>query len=327
MPELSIQTWINSQLDSLLESAPERNALTVTFQLAILRILTLGVTKKIHEEPITGFLLGAFSALAPICSGAFEDNQQCSWQYFPKSGSDQDTEAVSGADFALIIEGLNGTARLAIFQAKLPSSPTSFNVHQIRKKTDTSDTSKSNNTADRKKGSPTSTPQFARLLSYSKIIGYEALKKNFNTNEIHWAHYLIYMPDQLPCISISKLSDIEEKYLEQKKNGAYSSPGTIDISKREPIDLFWLLTNGANPKSNGERLKGWLEIESARLRDIKECLLTFTDVCIASEGPAPAPIPGGDNIASTEDILSKLYNSKSAPEAYSGSLKTPSAAK
>jgi hypothetical protein len=78
------------------------------------------MTQRVHEEPLTGFLLGAFASLAPLCSSVFDDTDEarCEWQYFSKSGTGPLTEPATGADFALIIENDGQLPRLAIFQAK-----------------------------------------------------------------------------------------------------------------------------------------------------------------------------------------------------------------
>jgi hypothetical protein len=65
MSRKQTRRWVDRQLEGLCRSP--RNALTATFQIAILRVLSLRMTQRVHEEPLTGFLLGAFASLAPVC--------------------------------------------------------------------------------------------------------------------------------------------------------------------------------------------------------------------------------------------------------------------
>jgi hypothetical protein len=190
MTDMETRRWVDSQLEQLGRSP--RNALTATFQIAILRMLSLRMTQRVHEEPLTGFLLGAFASLAPVCSAAFADEEEmrCSWQYFPKSGSGELTEPSSGADFALIIESVNISARLAIFQAKRENEkpPGTFKIHQVREPRA--------HAKGAVKSSPprlTSIPQFMHLVNHASRLAKKAdVPSELAT--MRWVHYLIYSP-------------------------------------------------------------------------------------------------------------------------------------
>jgi hypothetical protein len=279
---MEIKEWIDERLEGTYPSPI--NALTAAFQITIQQVLSLDLTKRIHEEPLTGFLFGAFATLAPVCSSAFEDEEQdgLSWQYLSKSGPGDLTEPVTGADFALIIEKPGKLARLAIFQAKRESSkqPGTFSVHQVKER------------RPRKEGAkepelrPTHKPQFLRLLRHAKGVAIRAGTPSELT-DLHWTHYLIYSPEILQCVSVSQLGLVKKIYSKKRLGKPYPDPGPIKIGSLTVKKFLDLLVCGADPNCNGENLRGWLEIPDGEVERVRECLIHFTNVVVARHGPNP----------------------------------------
>lgn len=301
MADMEIRKWVESQLGGL--GKIPANALTATFQIAILRALSLRMTKRVHEEPMTGFLLGAFASLAPVCSSAFgdEDVAQCEWQYFPKSGTGWLTEPGSGADFALIVENDGQLPRLAIFQAKRENErpPDSFKIHQIRERRDDV------NSGELEAATPSSQiPQFLRLLEHSQKVARLA-KAPDSIIDVHWTHYLIYSPSTLRCVSLDQLNFVKACYDSQGLGGPFYSPGTVYVNKLSVRSFLWLLTRGANPSCDGEALKGWLQVPHELIQVIRDSLISFTDVYVAHHGPSPTleNDPGSDPSTSPDVIV------------------------
>lgn len=317
---MHIREWVDERLKGTGRSPI--NALTAAFQIAILRVLSLRMTQRVHEEPLTGFLLGAFASLAPVCSLAFEDEEddRCSWQYFPKSGSGHLTEPATGADFALIVEKPGKLARLAIFQAKRENlSPAdTFKIHQVR------EPDPPVKGAQASAPRPTQRPQFLRLLRHAQIIA-RRVKAASGLADLHWTHYLIYSPKTLRCVSIDQFGSVRRFYVKNEHDGRYPDPGSIDLQKCRVQNLFWLLTQGADPNCKGIDLKGWLEIPDGELEGVRESLISFTDVFVGHHGPRPNfdNDPSSGQPSSPEAIvaaaLEKFLREDDAPAAYRSS--------
>ncbi len=279
------------------------------------------MTERVHEEPTTGFLLGAFASLAPVCSQAFEQSNDagCSWQYFPKSGCGSHTEAATGADFALIIEFESGPARLAIFQAKRVESDKtqSFDLHQVR---EISRTKNDETATEPLELSPTSIPQFLRLVAHAKKTASSVRGARRHLSNIHWTHYLVYAKERIRCVSLDNLVHVAKSYATTTPPAPYKNPGVIHMNSSNARSFFGLLTTGATPEITGAALKGWLEIQQTDIDPVRVSLLRFTDVYVARHGPAPdlkntpkgtASSPPSPD-AYTKDILSQLLEESDA---------------
>lgn len=276
-----------------------------------------------HEEPTTSFLLGSFASYAQFCSAAFgwEDQTSCYWRYYAKYGADPSSEARTGTDFALIIECVGRSPRVALFQAKSEKSVSrgSFSVHQLRER-------KSGlpglSTVPAKLPSPTWEPQFLRFLRHAKRIGRRATGKRVVFNDIHWAHYLVYGSETMKCLSINQLGKVDKHYQAQNKGVKYSDPGRIALIDYAPRNFISLLTMGATPTSRGLDLTGWLEIDADQVEAMKNSLLSFCDVHVATYGPAPEPEPSSDGHNSpkppdeTPKSLLDLFREETAPEKF-----------
>ena len=271
------------------------------------------MTERVHEEPTTGFLLGAFASLAPICSLAFEQTDQagCSWQYFPKSGTGPHTEAATGADFALIVEIEDRPARLAIFQAKRVESDKkrSFDLHQVRS---INETKNGEPGKDVQESSPTSIPQFLRLLTHAISTASAAGVTEPSLKDIHWTHYLVYGKSWIRCVSLDKLARIETFYGSTTPPVPYDNPGVVYMTRLNSRSFFNLLTEGATPSHSRASLRGWLEIQPGDIDRIRDSLIQFTDVYVGRHGNGlePSTTPSGESPSlpgsNAKEILSQL---------------------
>lgn len=327
MSMLNAKKWIETQFASTTGSENSLNALVATFQLSVLRTLSLGITTRMHEEPATSFLLGAFASYAQFCSAAFGSagKTKCYWRYYPKNGTDLSGEAITGSDFALIVECEGRRVRLAIFQAKSEESAKkeSFSFHQL---------CEPNSSATRiainpdRPPSPTLIPQFLRFLEHAKRIGRDATGQDVVLGHIHWAHYLVYGSKAMQCLSINQLGDVFEVYQTRKRDGRCADPGRIRLGDYTSRHFFSLLTMGATPESSGLDLTGWLEIDPDQVEAMKNSLLLFCDVHIATHGPAPEPEPSSDGHNSpkppdeTPKSLLDLFREETATEKFRDEL-------
>lgn len=156
----------------------------------------------LDEETTTGTILGAFAASYPLISTA-EDSPLMRWHRFTKApATDKSSEAANGADFALAILGEDGSARLAIFQAKRSAisqvqSGWRLDVRHVVKDIYKKDSAQmvaleslglalmANNAAGRK----------------------EQSGKQPTASELSWIHYLLYGPGTPLCIPLSSMTD------------------------------------------------------------------------------------------------------------------------
>lgn len=329
MPNMEIRAWVANQLRPLQEPTFESNALADTFQLSVLRLLSLRITERTHEEPTTGFLLGSMASFAQPCSAAANDiRHACSWQYFSKTASPEDSEVTTGADFALIIQHASGQARLAIFQAKRAIDDTeSFTVHQLKKPREAED-------GQTKTSRATEIPQFIRLVTHCLNVSHATHKDTNHGSDkgedqnndvassidtLHWAHYLIYLPRRIQYIPLSRLSSIKNAYSTRTEGAPYPDPGPVIIADHPTKHLFWLLTSGALADGEDE-VEGWLNIDGSRLAEMAKRVRSFIDVCVARVDPGPELDLDLDSASATpqptttseiaEDILDKLLTSQ-----------------
>ena len=327
MPSIDARTWIETQLRSSTGLTPPLNSLVATFQLAVLRALSLGISARMHEEPTTSFLLGSFASYAQFCSAAFGAAGQipCSWRYYPKYGTDASSEAITGTDFALIVECAGERPRLALFQAKSEKSTreTSFSVHQL---CDLRSGATNVSIRSEKPPSPTLTPQFLRFLGHAQRIGIDATGSPVLFDHIHWAHYLVYGKKAMRCVPINQLGKISKAYQVKNADGSYANPRLVRVKDHAHLHFFSLLTMGATPTSKGLDLTGWLEIDAGQVEAMKKSLLSFCDVHVATHGPAPEPQPrsdGGKKPKSPGEIsrsLLDLFQAEAATEKFRDEL-------
>lgn len=311
-----LRGWIEQQLRGELSELPGMNALTATFQLSLQRLQSLRMTDQMQEEPTTGSLLGAFASFAPVCAAAFEEYLSCFWQHFPKHGTGTPTEVSTGADFAIIINQEVGKSRLAVFQAKRPTSsdPDKFKIHHLRKRP-----------ASKSVDGEAQIPQFLRLLYHAISIAQKEERNESHVitlESIHWVHYLIY-GQKLRCLSLDKLASVKSCYDKQMPDQPWPTPKPVSIEESESRYLFWLLTNGATPSCSGDELKGWLEIDRSKVDEIRESLTAFTNVYIGHHGPGPKHTnnPEGAPISPTK-ILEQVHRTHDVPKRYTDLLTT-----
>lgn len=276
MSNQTLQQWIIDETSGNRGSLlPHPNALTATFQLSVLRVLSLGILGKIHEEPATGFLMGALASYGQLCSSAFDVTGRATWQYHSKSVSSGASESETGADFALIIESDSHDPRLAVFQAKRVTDPEK-------------DTIKIHHVTDPKGNANQRTPQFIKLINNAISVATSA-GLAVDIFDIHWTHYLSYSQDSMRCNGLDKLNDTLNAYSLAWNGGELHPVPDISVSGHEPLTFYWLLTKGASGAAGSSTPRGWLEIPASKLASVKGTLLNFTDVFIAKRLPDLTP--------------------------------------
>lgn len=276
MSNQTLQQWIIDEISgNRRDLFPHPNALTATFQLSVLRLLSLGILGKIHEEPATGFLMGALASYGQLCSSAFNVTGRATWQYHSKSASSGASESKTGADFALIIESDSHNPRLAVFQAKRVTDPEK-------------DTIKIHHVTDPKGNFNQRTPQFIKLINNAISVAASA-GLAVDIFDIHWTHYLSYSQDSMRCNGLDKLNDTLDAYSLAWKSGELHPVPDISVSGHEPLTFYWLLTKGASAVVGSSTPRGWLEIPHSKLASVKGTLLNFTDVFIAKRLPDLTP--------------------------------------
>ncbi|MCW0435122.1 hypothetical protein NB723_000086 [Xanthomonas sacchari] len=340
MTNQALQQWIIDETSGNRGNLPNPNALTATFQLSVLRLLSLGILGKIHEEPATGFLMGSLASYGQLCSSAFDVTGRATWQYHSKASSGGVSESKTGADFALIIESNFHNPRLAIFQAKrvIDLENDTIKIHHV--------TNPEGDINQR-------TPQFIKLLDNAISVAQDAAVA-VDIHDIHWTHYLSYAPDSMRCNSLDKLAKTLEAYNVGWTTGIYPKVPDIVVSAHEPSTFYWLLTKGASEAEDASTLRGWLEITPSALASVKGTLLNFTDIFIAKRLPDLTPdydYTGADSdfthqqgpnhpgdteesnprntetdqpVISSAELLSDLLKKEDVPQEYENMKKSPS---
>lgn len=212
--------------------------LAASLQIATALISSLSASEKEHEETLTGTLFGSLLAsntlLALLTAHLDLPVSQCWWGSYSKSLSNniKDTEAGSGADFALLTFPQEGGARLAIFQAKRGERRKRgkhkgrwfFDVNRVPQ-------------PPRKKGASAREPQMVVLVETARELSELAgPQKNrplpvvqptpdttaqaivdADLADFDWVHYLTYSAAGVECIALRYLSSAYLKELSRRR--------------------------------------------------------------------------------------------------------------
>ena len=286
-----IRAWVEKQLNDLVPTGETQrlNALMAAFQMACLEVSSNGLAGQVDEETMTGALLGAITATVPWCAQAFGDDASpgCSWVRYRKNGRQADTEAATGADFALVIRFPNGSARLAVFQAKRPRNDGStLSIHHLAPAL-----------VDRNKE-----PQFLRLKHYGTKVMNEvmrvdktiATKRPASLSDLLWVHYIAYKSTSMPCYSVNQFIATDEAYRRTFRR----RPPPVNLSELNQRELLWLLTDGANDERSASA-PGWLTLSNlTAAKAFIKIIIDFADVYEARVQPGPGykPLLRGNEI-------------------------------
>lgn len=251
--------------------------LAAIFQSACLDVTLGGIVRGVDEEAMTGAFLGAMIAQAPWWGQLLSASPPgCTWYRYRKSGGAADSETKTGGDLALLIRMDDGTARLAIIQAKRPGGETGrvLQVHRVAPAID-----------DRPRE-----PQFVRLRAYGQSIAGVHGKENIA--ELSFVHYVLYFGEGPLAVSFDQLSEINKAYNEAETTVRYPDdvPST---STRVPLTsvvhepLVALLTRGCEP---GAQIKGWLTMSESDAGGVIEKLGARVNVVEMSSARGVAPL-------------------------------------
>ncbi|MEA9559566.1 hypothetical protein [Xanthomonas campestris] len=305
---------------SSLAAQDSKYLLSFAFDLAIQGILENGLSGIVEEETTTGALLGAMASHAPWAYVLGECDSSLipySWTHFSKSGSNSNSEAWVGADFALIFRVDDTNFRAAVFQAKRAKNlKGGFDTLQIAPAID----------------SWPPEPQILRLARFGSKAKYMA------GNTCDWMHYLIYEENRVSCISImdaerglrAHLAGIADSSAKAMKvaRGIYDLTGT-HMTKSEVAKLWensksrftpekpaedWIamLRKGIESSSN-HPIPGWLSLEGVNdAESFIQATSAYVDVYEGSPSKYGPTFKNSQSIAIKETVIQKiaktLYN-------------------
>jgi hypothetical protein len=248
-----LEAWTHDKLICILASSDDQEQamagiLEASLQVATTLISAMSASEKEHEETLTGTLLGsllASNSLFALFTARLDiPPSQCWWGSYSKYRSKEmdNTEAGSGADFALLTLLEAGGARLAIFQAKrgeLNAKAWTFDANRVPQPTKNQDGKK-------RDAQMVVLVQTARRLSAlasggTEVVvspeGVELELRKGKSEEMaarlqgfDWIHYLIYTAEEPKCIAIEHLSNAYVKELKGKREKTRID--LTDISKR-----------------------------------------------------------------------------------------------
>lgn len=246
------------------------DVLAASLQVATALIASMSASEQEHEETLTGTLLGSLLAsntLLSLFTAHLEVAvSQCWWGSYSKSRAKKmdNTEAGSGADFALLTLPKDGGARLAIFQAKRGARKNGewlFNANRVPN-------------PPKKDDAPLRSPQMVVLVEtarrLSKLADPNSKRpqkhqpvtatapttqkqiREANLGDFDWIHYLVYTADGTSCIALRYLS---RAYLKERGG---------DHTKTEvPLNENCISFHDVISRGDGPDASHWLEFEDA----------------------------------------------------------------
>lgn len=288
-----------------LQETPALNVLSVAFQIACLTIEKESLLKMNQEVGSTASLVTTIWQQAKDCAADFgtRDSPGCEWVQYRNKRSTV-TEAMTGADFAVVIRLPKQQSRIAIFQAKLPKSkdPKMLEVHRM-------------SPAVKKLGWPRE-PQFTRLVRFGETVLHHAKRPSPSLSAMHWVHYLHYRPGICNSYSVNQMGPIQDRYL-QRDTADMDRANSIPLDEMSPERLLELLKNGAEilagvfPKDGG-----WLEVPDAvaakAILDAAEIKMTVYEAIDRSIGPVPALIDEATMLAHDISVATSPDDASSA---------------
>lgn len=268
MRDLTIHDWIIDELRSYDRGHPA-NFLSASLQLAVLQLVTAGLSRNADEETYTGALLGAFCSTSFFCASGFprKAGPDMCWQRHNKNSKDRDGEKHTGADFTLIVRTKENFARAAVFQAKNAKSEIgSFEVDHVSPATDKRPAEQ----------------QIVRLVDHCISIMAEITKVRAEEQSqsaplvpslegLEWAHYLVYHDYSNACCQVSNLRNSYDTAR------AKSVPGRVRLKEANAIPLVDLLAAGCSEDTDA--VQGWISLESLKeIRAFTKHARQFFDV-------------------------------------------------
>jgi len=246
------------------------NILHASLELATALISAMSKSEREHEETLTGTLLGSLlssNTLLSLVSAHLDIMPtKCWWGSYSKyqSKEQDETEAGSGADFALLTLLESGGARLAIFQAKrgeLKDGGWVFDANRVPQKR------KKPGAKDRRSQMIVLTETAKRLATLAPLTIDEASQllpaapseptpqelAQTDLSEFDWIHYLIYTSGGAESIALRHLS---EAYL--KEVGGQRSPTTVHLDGRI-VPFVKVVSNGCGIEGTH-----WLNFKDAK---------------------------------------------------------------
>lgn len=276
-----------------------RGPITEAFCVVLERVEELSILGLLDEETLTASVLGGLSVAIPLMielhGSGQERDRQCSWGPYSKSGraGSRQSEATSGADFALVIWESDAWARLAIFQAKkgvvkfeekVKSSGIlkwSVDVHRLPRGSNPRIMGGRRNSqlATLLGTGGRGLAEHRRALS-NGLETIDAAKGSMlnhtdNIAKLDWLHYLVYLDGQPVCVPLSAIDLATiEKELSNKPGRAY-----VEIKGDQDRTLFQLLRSGLEE----EHPRGWLRLDKLGIAEIVGELVNLMTVFVCDE--------------------------------------------
>ncbi len=301
---------------SSLAAQDSKYLLSFAFDLAIQGIVENGLSGIVEEETTTGALLGAMASHAPWAHVLGECDSSLipySWTHFCKSGSNPNSEAWVGADFALIVRVDHTNFRAAVFQAKRAKNLSGgFDTLQIAPAI----------------GSWPPEPQILRLARFG------SQEKSSAGKVPDWLHYLIYEQERVSSISMmdkergfrAHLAGILDSSAKAVKiaRGTYELTGT-HMTKLEVAKLLekshsrftpeiaaedWIVMLRKGIESSSDHpIPGWLSLKG--VNDAESFIHATSAYVDVYEGSPPKYGPtfkNSQSIAIKETVIQKISN-------------------
>lgn len=289
--------------------------ITAAFRFVSRRVGELSALQLLDEESLTSSVLGGLAVACPLMlkmhgSGA-DGERLCSWGPYSKSGraGSKQSEATSGADFALVLWESAMWARVAVFQAKKGTVKVEVNeerehltkwfvnVHRMPRK-------KANDLEGLRK------TQLAALVDTGNIGRREHLratqqssgppaehKPDVDTNQQHpqvvgmdWIHYIVYRDGDPICLPLSQIDKMTVQKELRSRGGSSYAP----IRGDQTTTFFDVLHAGLDH----ECPTSWLRLDVDGVKAVIGELVELMTVIVGDEqsGHPLTPVPDGGGI-------------------------------
>ncbi|MEA0927453.1 hypothetical protein [Xanthomonas campestris] len=225
-------------------------AIVETLKHAALVCSSLSAGGLLDEETTTGVILGAFAATYPLLAKT-DESPPMRWHRFNKApATNKDSEAANGADFAVVVLGEDGSARLAIFQAKRSALSKTKSGWRLDVR----------HTVKDAYGKNSSQMVALEVLGIALMATNKSNKNDQSSylptcTDLSWIHYLLYGPGMPVCIALSSM--VENLKAERSLSG---SSNFFSFNPDESPSFGDILAEVALPST-----PKWLTVETKSL--------------------------------------------------------------
>jgi hypothetical protein len=278
------------------------SAIDAALYYVVSRLQQQQLSGHLEEEVITSSLMGSMSSTFPLSIALFgtgePQNTECYWAQYrkakPTGVSQKDFEAVSGADFALVLRLGDDLCRVALFQGKkgevsrLPGGK--INLHRR---------------CDPPKGNiddPTWRPAQMVALRDAGVAIMDAIDPGVvhTIEHLCWIHYLGYFDKLARAIQMADLGG----HLAREETNKTFRINAVELRATDPVFLHVLL---AGLGSDKDAARYWLPMTWKQACDHLPALRNLTELYLADESRGSGSI---DMQAQPDSVITQVALSR-----------------